>query len=330
MVAGTGACPFLQPDYYGIGKRGVKVSRSPACFRVKWNIRQNWPLYAMLLPGMAVIFIFSYIPMYGIIIAFQDYQPVMGFTGSPFVGLQWFRDLLRMPDVKEIFVNTIVIAVSKIIVGQLVPVIFALLMNEVRRAAFKRTVQTLSYMPYFLSWVVLGGVFVDILSGNGLINMFLSLFGVKSIFFLGSNKWFRLIIVITNTWKEFGWNSILYFAALSAIDVTLYEAAVIDGANRWQRVRHITIPGIVSTIALLATLSLGGILSAGFEQIFVLYNPSVYRTGDIIDTFVYRMGLISMQFSLATAVGLLKSVVGVLLISLSYWLASRYANYRIF
>jgi putative aldouronate transport system permease protein len=284
----------------------------------------------MLLPGMAVIFIFCYIPMYGIIIAFQDYQPAMGFTGSPYVGLQWFSDLLKMPDVKEIFFNTIIIAFSKIVVGQIVPIVFALLMNEVRHAAFKRTIQTISYMPYFLSWVVLGGVFIDILSGNGLVNMFLSLFGVKSIFFLGSNQWFRTIIVITNTWKEFGWNSILYFAALSAIDVALYEAAVIDGANRWQRMWHVTLPGLVSTIALLATLSLGGILSAGFEQIFVLYNPSVYKTGDIIDTFVYRMGMLSMQFSLATAVGLLKSVVGLILISLSYWLASRYANYRIF
>ena len=296
----------------------------------RWNFRHNWLLYAMLLPGMACVIIFNYIPMYGIIIAFQDYQPSMGFIGSPFVGLDWFKSLFIMPDVKEILSNTILIALSKIILGMIFPIIFSLLMNEVSNQVFKRSVQTISYLPYFLSWVILGGVFIDLLSSVGLINRFLSLFEIESIFFLGSNKWFRPVIVITHIWKEFGWGSILYFAALSAIDVTYYEAAVIDGANRWKRVLNITLPGIAPTIILLATLSLGGILSAGFEQIFVLYNPSVYKTGDIIDTFVYRMGILDRQYSLSTAVNLLKSMVSLVLISISYYLANKLANYRIF
>jgi putative aldouronate transport system permease protein len=220
--------------------------------------------------------------------------------------------------------------VLKIFFGQLAPIIFALLLNEVRHTIYKRTVQTLTYLPHFLSWVMIGGIFIDILSTQGIINRILNQFGVESIFFLGSNKWFRTTLVVTDVWKGFGWGSILYMAALSGINQELYESAVLDGANRLQQTWYVTLPGIVPTIVLLATLSLGNILNAGFEQIFNLYNPAVYETGDVIDTFVYRMGLLDTQFSLATAVGLFKSVVSFILIVISYKLANKYTNYRIF
>jgi len=294
------------------------------------HVTKHGALYLMVLPAAALVFIFNYIPMYGIVIAFQDYQPIHGFSGSPFAGLQWFRAMFSMPDSGQIFYNTLFIALLKIIFGQLAPITFALLLNEIAVKSYKRTIQTLTYLPHFLSWVMIGGIFIDLLSTKGIINHFLNTMGVESIFFLGSNKWFRFTLVVTDVWKGFGWGTILYLAALSGIDPNLYEAAVVDGANRVRRMWHITLPGIVPTVVLLATLSLRGILDAGFEQVFMLYNPAVYRTGDIIDTFVYRIGLIDAQYSLATAVGLLKSVIGLFLIALSYRLAARFANYRIF
>jgi len=284
----------------------------------------------MLAPAIVIVFIFCYIPIYGLIIAFQDYQPVYGFSGSAFVGLKWFRTIFRMPDIKQIFTNTLMIAVAKIILNQIASIFFALMLNEIRGTFYKRLVQTFSYLPYFLSWVVIGGVFITILSMDGAVNSVLEFFGAGRIFFLGSNTWFRPTIVITDVWKNYGWNSILYIAALSGINEELYEAAVIDGAGRIKQTIYVTLPGITSTIVLLACLNLGGILNAGFEQLLVLYNPAVYQTGDILDTFVYRSGLVDAQFSLATAVGLIKSCLGFALILVSYRLAEKFANYIIF
>lgn len=298
--------------------------------RIRWNLRRNWLPYLLLIPPFAMIFIFLYYPMYGIVIAFQDYSPIHGFTGSPYVGLKWFRYLLDMPDFTTILTNTLVISLLKIVFGQLAPLLFALLLNEVRHMAFKRIVQTFVYLPHFLSWVIIGGIFIDLLSTKGIINQFLGLFGIEPVFFLGSNAWFQTTLVSMDVWKEFGFGAILYLAALSGIDPHLYEAAKMDGANRLQQVFHITIPQISPIIILLCTLSIGNILNAGFEQVLVLYNPAVYQTGDIIDTFVYRTGLQQAQFSLATAVGLFKSLVSCFLIVLSYRLAYRFANYRIF
>ncbi|MCK4516877.1 MAG: sugar ABC transporter permease [Spirochaetaceae bacterium] len=285
----------------------------------------------MILPAIALLVVFNYIPIYGIVIAFQDYMPAFGFNGSPWVGLKWFRYLLDMPDFIQITINTLVIAVGKIVFVTAMSVFFALLLHEVHHKKFKKAVQTSVYLPHFFSWVIVGGIFVDLLSLDGLINQFLTSIGFRSpVFFLGDNRWFRTTMISLEIWKSFGWGAIIYLAAISNINPNLYESSSIDGANRFQQARYITIPGIGSTIILLATLSLGNVLNAGFEQIFVMYNEVVYQTGDIIDTFVYRTGLMNAQFSLSTAVGLAKSVVSFVLIGVSYRLAYKYANYRIF
>jgi len=270
--------------------------------------------------------------MIGIIIAFQRFIPARGLFGpQEWVGLGNFRYMLTLPDTYKILRNTIFIAGMKIISGLSVPIIIALLLNEVRREWFKRSVQTIIYLPHFLSWVIFAGILIDILSpSEGIVNKILESVGIRPIYFLGDPKWFPYTMVITDLWKNFGFSTIVYLAALTNISPTLYEAAEIDGANRWQQTWYITLPGMRPIIVLLATLSLGSILNAGFEQIFNLYSPQVYDTGDIIDTFVYRIGLIQAQYGLATAVGLFKSVVSFILISFSYYLAYRFADYRIF
>ncbi|SDS51367.1 putative aldouronate transport system permease protein [Paenibacillaceae bacterium GAS479] len=286
--------------------------------------------YLMLLPGYIWLIMFSIVPMFGVLIAFQDYQPVRGVFGSEWVGLENFEYMFSLNDSKVIFFNTVFIALLKIVAHLIVPVLFALMLHEVQVAIFKRWVQTLVYLPHFLSWVILSGIIMDVFSFSGPVNNLLSVFGVDPILFMGKPELFPYLIVGSDVWKEFGFNTIIYLAALTGINPSLYEAAALDGANRWHRLRHITLPGIAPTALLLLILSLGNVLNAGFDQIFNLYNPLVYSTGDIIDTWVYREGLLKLQFGLATAVGLLKSVVGFILITLSYYLASRFTNYRIF
>ncbi|MCR2804864.1 ABC transporter permease [Paenibacillus soyae] len=293
--------------------------------------RMQIPLHLMLIPGLVAILIFSYIPMAGVVIAFQKFVPIKGIFGSDWVGLEHFRYMIQLPNFSQIMWNTVFIASMKIVAGIVVPVSIALLLNEVRREAYKRMIQTLVYLPYFLSWVILSGILIDILSpSRGVVNQFIEWLGFDSIFFLGSNDWFPYTLVISNEWKEFGFSTIVYLAALAGINPALYEAALVDGASRWKQTLHISLPGMLPIIVLMATLSIGSILNAGFEQVFNLYGPAVYESGDIIDTFVYRIGLEEAQYGLATAVGLLKSVVSLVLISVSYFLAYRFANYRIF
>nr|WP_256208542.1 ABC transporter permease subunit [Paenibacillus sp. CF384] len=285
----------------------------------------------MLLPAIVLTFIFSYVPIAGLVMAFQDYQPWLGFTKSPWVGLQQFRTIFQFPDSVQVIWNTLIIAGLKIVAGLIAPFGFALLLNEVRSNIFKRSVQTLVYLPHFLSWVILGGILVDVLSpSGGLFNRFLSIFGVEPIFFLGNGNWFRFTVVLSDVWKEFGFSTIVYLAALAGINPSLYEAAEADGANRWQQTIFITIPSLVPMAIVLGTLSLGNVLNAGFDQIFNLYSPLVYGKGDIIDTYVYRMGIQNGQFSFGTAFGLFKSLVSTVLIVVSYRLAYRYGNYKIF
>jgi putative aldouronate transport system permease protein len=284
----------------------------------------------MLLPGMALLLIFSIVPMFGLVMAFQKFVPAKRITGSEFVGLYNFELMFTFPDVKTVFFNTIYIAAFKLVLGIIFPVAFALLLNEVRFAGFKRVVQTICYLPNFLSWVILAVMFSNILSFTGIFNQIVGLFGHEPILFLASNTWFRPILIATDVWKGFGYGAIIYLAAITNIEVSIYEAADIDGAGRLQKVWYVTLPGIKATIVLMATLALGNILNAGFEQIFTMYSPIVYQTADIIDTYVYRMGLVKLQFSFGTAVGLLKSVVSFVLIVLSYKLADRFAGYRIF
>ncbi|WNR46150.1 ABC transporter permease [Paenibacillus roseipurpureus] len=295
------------------------------------RIKTNLALYGMLVPGIILTIVFHYLPMAGLVIAFQDYKPWLGFSRSPWVGLDHFRTAFTRPDALQVIWNTFIIACMKIIVNLAVPVLFALLLNEIRKVAFKRTVQTLVYLPHFLSWVILGGIITDMLSSQGVINkLLMPLLGLQPYLFLADGDWFRAIVVVTENWKEFGFSTIIFLAALSNVDPSLYEAAEVDGANRWQQTLTVTLPAIVPIIVVIGTLAMGSILNAGFDQIFNLYNPLVYEKGDIIDTFVYRVGLLSSQFGLATAVGLFKSGVGFVMIALAYFLAKRLANYRIF
>jgi putative aldouronate transport system permease protein len=238
--------------------------------------------------------------------------------------------MFDLPNVGQVFFNTVLIACSKILLGIIVPVIFALLLSEVRNIWFRRTVQTIVYLPNFLSWVILATIFTQMLSLTGIINRIIMNFGYEPVQFLADGNWMRIIIIGTDVWKGFGFGTIVYLAAILAINPNLYEAAIIDGANRFQRILHVTIPCIASTVILMATLSLGSVLNAGFDQVFNMYNNLVYGSIDIIDTFVYRIGLINMQYGLSAAVGLLKSIISSILIVLSYFLANRYANYRIF
>jgi putative aldouronate transport system permease protein len=286
--------------------------------------------HTMILPGMIILILFAVVPMFGIVIAFENYIPPLGVFRSPWVGFANFIYMFQMPDSLQVFANTIIIAVSKIIANLIVPLIFALMLNEIRKSFLKRMSQAIVYLPYFLSWVILASILQNILDLDGPINHLISFFGGRPIQFLTSNIWFVPILIITETWKSIGFNTVIYLAAIIGIEPVLYEAAQIDGASRLRQLRYITLPGISSTIVLLATLSLGSILSANFDQVFNLYNTLVYETGDIIDTYVYRVGMMQAQFGLATAVGTLKSVVSFFLIIMSYKLASKYANYRIF
>ncbi|MFK7696051.1 ABC transporter permease [Paenibacillus sp. HJGM_3] len=295
----------------------------------KWA--RSWPLHLMLLPAVVLTFIFHYVPMAGLIIAFQDFKPYLGFTKSPWVGLEHFRFLFVYPDSKRVILNTLIISSFKIVFHLAVPFFFALLLNEIRSSLFKRFVQTLVYLPHFLSWVVLGGILLDMLSPQGgLVNRALQALGVHPVFFLGDENWFLVTVITSDIWKEFGFSTIVFLAALAGINPSLYEAAEVDGASRWQQTLHVTIPALLPITIVVGTLSLGNILNAGFDQIFNLYNPLVYSKGDIIDTFVYRMGIINGKMSFATVVSLFKSVIGFSLIVLAYRLAYRHANYRIF
>lgn len=287
--------------------------------------------HIMLMPAMIFLIIFTIIPLFGSVLAFKKLNPVKGIWGSEWVGFENFKTLFNIPNIGNILYNTVFIAVMKIIAQLIVPLIFALLLNEVRKLWYKKFVQTVVYLPYFLSWVILAGIFRDIFAMDGVINKGLGmLFSIEPIMFLGDNTWFPAIMVATDTWKNFGFNAIIYLAALTNINPNLYEACSIDGGNRWKQLLHITLPGICVTVVLLATLSLQGILNAGFEQILNFYNPLVYDSGDILDTYIYRMGLQNNQFEIATALGLLKSFVGFMLVLIAQKLADKFASYRIF
>jgi putative aldouronate transport system permease protein len=286
----------------------------------------------MLFPCVVLLLIYSYLPLYGLIIAFQRFIPSRGLFGEQiWVGLKNFQYLFYMPEFSNALRNTFVIAFFKLTLTMLTSVFFAILINELRSNSVKRLVQTIVYLPHFVSWVILASVFIDILSpSEGIINNFIKLFGGEPIFFLGSNKWFQPMMVFTDIWKEFGFGTIVYLAAITSIDPGLYEAAIIDGANKFQQIIHITLPGIFAILTLMALLNIGAILSGNFDQIVNLYSPQVYRTGDILETLVYRVGLIDYNFSLATALGFFKSIVSLVLVGTAYYVAYKLTDYRIF
>lgn len=272
-------------------------------------------LYLMLLPALLYYLIFCYFPMYGASIAFKDFNAMLGIIKSPWVGFDVFKELFQLDKFYSVFWNTIRISLIRLIFGFPFPIIVALMLNELRDGKFKRIVQTSIYIPNFISWVVVGGILTNLLSmDSGIVNALIKALGFEPIGFLTDERFFVPTMVVSMIWKTFGWNTIIYLAAMSSIDPQLYEAATVDGANRWQKLWNVTMPCIRSTIIVVLITRIGGLMQAGFEQIFVLYHPSVYGTADIIDTYVYRLGLQDGKFEIATAVGLFKSVVNFMLL----------------
>ena len=305
-----------------------KATQLPAS-RAQGRFRRELPFHLMLLPAVILVFIYMYVPLGGLIIAFQKFVPAKGLFGDQkWVGWDNFIYLYHLPGAISALRNTIIIAFFKIILHLLIPITVSILLNEIRNPAFRRTSQTLIYLPHFLSWIIMGGILIDLLSpSGGFVNRILGLFGIEPIYFLGSNEHFRFTLIITDVWKEFGYNAVIYLAALTGISPSLYEAAAIDGAGRWKQTLHVTIPGLIPTVVLLSTLAMGNVLNAGFDQVFNMYNQLVISSADIIDTYVYRIGITNMQFSLGTAAGLFKSVVSLILVVISYSLAYKFADY---
>ncbi|KRE64775.1 ABC transporter permease [Paenibacillus sp. Soil750] len=294
----------------------------------RWRrVWRNLDTYVLLVPGLLLLLLFKYTPMYGVLIAFQEFNIFDGIRGSQWVGFEQFRKLMQSSEFMQVFTNTLLISIYKIVLLFPIPILIALLLNEIRFPAFKRTIQTIIYMPHFLSWVIISGLFMTILSpSDGLVNTVIQWFGGESIRFFMDNHVFRSVVVFTAGWKEIGWNAIIFIAALASVEQEQYEAASIDGANRLQQMWHISLPGIVPTIILMLILRLGMVLDAGTEQILTMYNPTVYASGDVIGTFVYRMGLGKMDYSFSTAVGLFNSVVGFILVISGNWLSKRLLN----
>jgi putative aldouronate transport system permease protein len=274
----------------------------------------------MMIPALAYIIGYKFVPLFGLVIAFKDFSIFLGDTilesilQSPWVGLRHFTNLFGKPDFLQVFGNTLIISFYKIIILFPMPVAIAILLNELGGRLFKRTVQTVIYLPHFLSWVVVFGIFYSLLSSDGIINTLLNALGGKRVLFFMNMSLFRGLLVVTDGWKEAGWGTVVYLAAITGINEELYEAAAIDGANRFKRIMHITIPEIMPVIALMLIMRVGKILEAGFEQVLIMYNPTVYKVGDIIQTYIYRIGIGQMNYSQATAFGLFDSVVAFILV----------------
>ena len=297
----------------------------------KKSLYRTRELHIMLIPAVLFTTFFAYLPIFGLVMAFQDFKPLMGFRESPFVGLQQFRYIFTMPSFRTAFVNTMIISFFKIILSILVPMILSLMLNEVTKSWFKRSVQTIVFIPYFFSWAILAGMILEIFAYDGIINnTMLHLFGTDPTAFLVSTKYFRTIIIGSDVWKGMGYNTVLLLAAITNVDPTLYEAAQVDGAGRWKQVLHVTLPCILPMVAVLTVLGLGNILNAGFEQILIMYNPTVEKTVDILDTLVYRLGMTSHQYSAAAAMGLFKSVISLIFVGTSYLILYKKSDYRVF
>ena len=284
----------------------------------------------MCVPGVLWMIFFNIVPMFGIVMAFQKFNPSKGLFGSPWVGLKNFQYLFMMSDSTRVIANTLLIATSKVVLNLIIPLIFALMLNEVRSLRYKKAIQTAVYLPHFLRWIILSSVVLNLFSLNGVVNKVLGALNVEPVIWFGESAYFRQLVVFTDVWKEFGFNAVIFMAALASVDPTYYEAAAIDGCSKWRSIFRITLPCIASTVVVVGVLGLSNVLNAGFDQVYNLYNPMVYATGDILDTWVYRMGLVNLQFSLATTAGLLKSVVSFVLIVTSYALAYKLADYRVF
>ncbi|MDF2926335.1 MAG: sugar transporter permease [Paenibacillaceae bacterium] len=300
----------------------VPVSESLSMTAIRRRRRnEHRTLLLMLVPGLAYFFIFHYMPIYGVLIAFKDFKITQGIMGSDWAGFKYFAQAFEDERFYAVLGNTVLISFYKLLFGFPAPILFALLLNEVTRSRFKKVVQTVSYLPYFVSWVVLGGIIINFFSLDGPMNWLLQIMGFEPVLMLGDDRYFRSVLIITDIFQSFGWGSIIYFAAISGIDPQLYEASVMDGSNRLQRAVYITLPMLLPVIIIMLILKMAHILDAGFDQIFNLYNPSVYNVADIIDTYVYRKGLTEMQYSYSTAIGLFKSAVALILVFSTNYIA---------
>ncbi|AEE96955.1 ABC transporter permease [Mahella australiensis] len=291
-----------------------------------YNIKRYRNLYIMFLPVIICLILFNYLPMWGVILAFKDYVPWQGFWGSKWVGWNNFKFILASPDFPRLIRNTLLINIYKIIWGFPAPIILALLLNEVKNKYFKNTIQTISYLPYFISWIVVSGIMYNLLNTNfGVINNMLQSMGMEPVQWYGRADLWRSILVITNIWKSIGYSSIIYLAAISGIDPTLYEAAIVDGATRWQQTWHVTIPGIMPTVSILFILGIGGLMYGDFGQIYALvgYNSALYETTDVLDFYIYRVGMQGGRFSIGTALGLFQSIVGFIMVVTTNYLAKK-------
>ncbi len=315
-----------------MNSRGEKITNKRQIGMSIKGLAQNYyrhrQLFLMFIPALLFYIVFKYGPLYGITIAFKDYRFNLGILGSKWVGFDNFIELFSVNSFKEVFTNTIVISFYKLVLGFPAPIIFAILLNEMRNQKYKRIAQTISYLPHFLSWVILGGIFMQFLSpSDGPINIILKHFGYKPIYFIADVKWFRTVLVTTSIWKDFGWSSIVFLAALTGINPEIYEAAEIDGANRIQRIIHVTIPGLTPVITIMFIFAVGKLITDDFDQIFNLYNPAVYKVGDVLSTYTYRVGLVQMRYSYATAVGMFKNIISFALVLTANTITKRINEY---
>lgn len=290
------------------------------------NIKKYWPYYVMVLPGVIYFLLFRYIPMLGSVIAFEDYSVFKGILNSDWVGLKHFKALFTYPDFKRIFTNTLTLGLLKTVLIFPIPVILSLMLNEVNNIRLKKMIQTSIYIPYFLSWVIVGGLIFDLFGIGGLFNNFRNFLGLDTILVMQKASWFRPVYVISSIWKDAGWGTVVYLAAISGIDPSLYESAAIDGASRFNRIRYITFPLLVPTVLTLFLLNIGSFLELGFDQVFNLITPMTYNVGDIFDTYVYRVGIQKAQYSFTTAVGMFQSVIGLFLVITFNKLANKFSE----
>lgn len=303
---------------------------SASALKLWKSIKKHWLLLLMFLPPLIYFIIFKYGPMYGVLIAFKDYKFSKGVWGSPWVGFKYFKTFLTDQYFYKLLRNTLAISIYNIIAGFPAPIILALLLNELRNQKYKKIVQTVSYLPHFLSTVIVCGIVISFCASDGFIANILSSFGYERLNYLMYPKYFRHIYVWSGVWQSVGWDSIIYLAALSGVDPQLYEAAKMDGAGRFRQAIHVTLPGIANTIIIMIIMRIGSLISVGFEKIIVLYNEAVYETADVISTYVYRRGLIGADYSYATAVGIFESVIGIILITIANSIARKYSETSLF
>ena len=305
---------------------GNEKKKLSLAMRIKRELVKNRYLYLLAIPVIVFYALFLYGPMFGLVIAFKQYNIGQGIFQSKWVGFQYFQEFFKSIYFSRTLLNTFIISFADILFGFPLPIIFALLLNELRGTRFKKTVQTVTYLPHFISMVVICGMITDFFSTDGVISRLIAMLGGENMNYLASPKWFRTIFVGTNVWQSFGWNSIIYLAALTGVDTQLYEAAAIDGAGKWKQTLHVTLPGIMSTIVIMLILRIGALLSVGYEKIILLYSPITYETADVISTYVYRDGLVQGNWSYSTAIGLFNSVINFILLIIANTLSRKYSE----